>query len=164
MHEADFVASSNRSHVMRSVKCKNTKPEMIVRRNLHKHGFRFRLHDRTLPGSPDLVLRKYSAVIFVHGCFWHRHEGCKLASSPKTRVAFWQSKFEKNIKRDRETTQKLIQLDFRVAFVWECGLKKNFRDETLSNLIEWVPSSVSRFDSGIFLTRHDATVAQALNV
>lgn len=101
---------------------KNTKPEMLVRRALYRLGFRFRLHRRDLPGRPDIVLPKYRTAIFVHGCFWHRHPGCRRATTPKTRVTFWRQKFEANIKRDRKATEALEQAGWNVLVLWECEI------------------------------------------
>ena len=109
---------------MSAIKSKNTKPEIAVRKLLHSLGYRFRLHRKDLPGSPDIVLPKYKTVIFVHGCFWHRHENCKYASTPKTRSEFWESKFEGNIKRDKINQTNLIKLGWKIIIVWECDLKK----------------------------------------
>ena len=116
--------SEQRSRNMSAIKSKNTKPEIAVRKLLHSMGYRFRLHRKDLPGSPDIVLPKYKTVIFVHGCFWHRHENCKYASTPKTRSEFWESKFEGNIKRDKINQTNLIKLGWKIIIVWECDLKK----------------------------------------
>ena len=116
--------SEQRSRNMSAIKSKNTKPEISVRKLLHSLGYRFRLHRKDLPGSPDIVLPKYKTVIFVHGCFWHRHENCKYASNPKTRSEFWESKFEGNIKRDKINQTNLIKLGWKIIIVWECDLKK----------------------------------------
>ncbi len=109
---------------MSAIKSKNTKPEIVVRKILHSMGYRFRLHGKDLPGSPDIILPKYKTVIFVHGCFWHRHENCKYASTPKTRTKFWESKFGSNIKRDKINQKNLIKLGWKIIIVWECELKK----------------------------------------
>ncbi|WP_321857222.1 very short patch repair endonuclease [Paraburkholderia tropica] len=109
-----------RSDIMRSVGRRDTKPEMRVRRVAHRLGLRFRLYVRKLPGSPDLVFPKHRVVIFVHGCFWHRHPGCNRASSPKTRAQFWQDKFAANVERDRRTSAALAALGWRTAVIWEC--------------------------------------------
>ncbi|WP_306467342.1 very short patch repair endonuclease [Limimaricola sp. G21655-S1] len=106
---------------MSAVGQKNTGPEMRLRSALHKRGVRFRLHDRKLPGSPDLVLPKYRSVIFVHGCYWHRH-GCYRSTTPKSRKEFWAEKFEANVARDRRDADRLIDLGWRVLVVWECAL------------------------------------------
>lgn len=99
---------------------KNTKPELLVRGALHRLGFRFRLHKRDLPGRPDIVLPKYRTVIFVHGCFWHRHPGCRRTTTPATRKAFWLNKFEANIARDRKATETLERAGWNVLVLWEC--------------------------------------------
>ena len=105
---------------MAKVRGKNTKPEMAVRRAAHALGLRFRLHRRDLAGTPDLVFPKRKVALFVHGCFWHRHEGCSKASTPKTRVAFWQAKFDRNTARDGRTAEALQAAGWTVATVWEC--------------------------------------------
>lgn len=113
----------SRSEIMQSVRQKNTKPEVKVRQALHALGFRFRLHRRDLPGSPDIVLPKFRTVIFVHGCFWHRHPGCKYASTPKSRQEYWLPKFESNVRRDAIKEAQLKELGWRVLVVWECETK-----------------------------------------
>ena len=120
----DTVSSSVRSKIMASVKQKSTKPEVILRKSLHKLGLRYVLNDKRLPGSPDLVFPKYGAVVFINGCFWHRH-GCKFSTMPKTRKLFWEEKFKDNIKRDKRNIKKLRKLNWRVKVVWECQLKGN---------------------------------------
>ncbi len=126
---------------MAGIRGKDTKPELLVRRYLHRHGFRYRLHAKKLPGHPDIVLAKYQAAIFVHGCFWHRHPGCKYAYEPKTRQDFWQRKFDRNVERDQEVRQALIDAGWRVMVVWECGLKTNAaRDQGLETVAEWIKS------------------------
>lgn len=107
---------------MAGIRDKNTKPELLVRRVLHKAGYRFRLHDKKLPGKPDLVLRKYKTVIFVNGCFWHRH-GCKSFKWPQSRGGFWRNKIEKNVARDCKNYSALGDLGWKVIVVWECELK-----------------------------------------
>lgn len=106
--------------MMASIKAKHTKPEQLVRRYLHASGLRFRLHDRQLQGTPDLVLKKYHAVVFVNGCFWHRHPGCPGASTPATRPDFWATKFAKNVARDLAKSAFLVASGWRVFTVWEC--------------------------------------------
>jgi len=115
--------SEQRSRNMSAIKSKNTKPEIFVRKLLHSKGYRFRLHKKDLPGSPDIVLPKYKTVIFVHGCFWHRHQNCKYASNPKTRREFWEKKFKENIERDKKTQKKLKNLGWKTNIVWECEVK-----------------------------------------
>ena len=119
--------SEQRSRNMSAIKSKNTRPEIVVRKLLHSMGYRFRLHRKDLPGSPDIVLPKYKTAIFVHGCFWHRHENCKYASTPKTRSEFWESKFEGNIKRDKINQTNLIKLGWKIIIIWECQLKGDKR-------------------------------------
>ena len=108
---------------MAAIKSKNTKPEIVVRKMLYALGYRFRLHRKDLPGSPDIVLPKYKTVIFVHGCFWHRHENCKYASTPKTRKEFWTQKFKTNIERDIQIQEKIKNIDWRSVVIWECETK-----------------------------------------
>ena len=122
--EVIHEVSEQRSRNMSAIKSKNTKPEIIVRKLLHSKGYRFRLHKKDLPGSPDIVLPKYKTVIFVHGCFWHRHQNCKYASNPKTRREFWEKKFKENIERDKKTQEKLQNLGWKTKIVWECEIKK----------------------------------------
>ena len=116
----DIVDPRKRSEIMSRIRGRDTEPEMIVRRIAQRLGFRFRLHRRDLPGSPDLVFPRHRAVILVHGCFWHRHPGCKYAYSPKTRVRFWEEKFEGNVARDRRNEIALQELGWRVMVIWEC--------------------------------------------
>ncbi len=115
--------SEQRSRNMSAIKSKNTKPEIAVRKLLHSMGYRFRLHRKDLPGSPDIVLPKYKTVIFVHGCFWHRHENCKYASTPKTRQEFWEAKFRENINRDKLNQENLSSKGWKIIIVWECEIK-----------------------------------------
>ena len=121
--EVIHKVSEQRSRNMSAIKSKNTKPEIKVRKVLHSMGYRFRLHRKDLPGSPDIVLPKYKTVIFVHGCFWHRHQNCKYASNPKTRREFWKKKFKENIERDKKTQEKLKNLGWKTNIVWECEVK-----------------------------------------
>jgi len=122
-----------RSRIMRSVGRTSTKPEMIVRRSLHALGLRFRLHRKDLAGTPDIVLPKFRTVIFVHGCFWHRHEGCSKTSIPKTRVDFWTAKFLQNVARDRRNEDLLRAAGWRVIAIWECETRdRKELDHTLS--------------------------------
>lgn len=118
---------------------KNTGPEMKLRRSLHRIGLRYRLHHKGLPGSPDIVFPRFKAVVFVHGCFWHRH-GCKATTTPDTNRDFWSKKFDENVARDRRHNDALLDNGWRVAIVWECSLKgKNADSETVANLVrEWL--------------------------
>ncbi len=119
----DIVDKATRSRMMSSIRGKDTKPEMAVRRLLHAAGFRYRLHRKDLPGKPDLVLPKYNLVIFVHGCFWHRHPGCHYAYTPASNSDKWKAKLEGNRQRDQIQQQQLLDMGWRVLVIWECGLK-----------------------------------------
>jgi DNA mismatch endonuclease, patch repair protein len=119
----DTLTPAQRSVVMSRVKSKDSRPEMIVRRVVHAMGYRYRLHVKDLPGRPDLVFRPRKAIIFVHGCFWHRHANCPLTRTPKAREDFWLSKFAENRNRDRRVTQKLRRLGWRVLVIWECQVR-----------------------------------------
>ena len=116
----DGAVDRARSELMRRVRGKDTTPERAVRRVAHALGYRFRLHRRDLPGTPDLVFPRLRRAIFVHGCFWHRHEGCARTTTPKTRAAYWREKFEQNIRRDRRNLAALRRLGWSVLVVWEC--------------------------------------------
>ena len=118
----DFLTAPERSIRMSRIKSRDTKPEVVLRRSLHRLGLRFRLGGASLPGRPDIVLPKHRAVVFVHGCFWHRHEGCRVASTPKSNTEFWTEKFERNVKRDARVIEELNSLGWRVIIVWECEL------------------------------------------
>ena len=120
----DTISPGKRSWVMSRVASKNTSPEKRVRSMLHKKGFRFRIHSSKLPGKPDIVLPKYSLVIFVHGCFWHCHPGGPANRIPKSNVEFWTSKFKRNVLRDKENRKALRALGWRVEIIWECETKK----------------------------------------
>ena len=120
----DSLTPEERSKLMGKIRGKNTKPELLVRSMLHRAGYRFSLHRKDLPGKPDIVLRKYNTVVFVHGCFWHRHKNCKIASTPKSNVEFWQAKFDRNVANDKKHTRKLREMGWHVLTVWECELKK----------------------------------------
>lgn len=120
---ADRISVERRSWLMGRVTAKNTTPELAVRRQAHAMGLRFRLHRRDLPGCPDLVFPKYRTVVFVHGCFWHRHAGCSKATTPKTNVEYWGAKFERNLERDTWAIQALEKAGWRVLTVWECDAK-----------------------------------------
>lgn len=119
---ADIVDAPTRSAMMAGIRGKNTKPEMLVRRFLHRSGFRFQLHRKDLPGRPDIVLPRYRTVVEVRGCFWHRHENCRFAYTPKSNRAFWEAKLNGNRERDLRNLQKLRELGWRVIEVWECEL------------------------------------------
>ena len=130
----DHLSPEKRSWNMSRIRSGNTKPEMIVRSLLHRMGYRFRLHVKDLPGKPDIVLSKYKTVIFVHGCFWHRHKGCKYAYAPKSKVEFWQKKFKDNVKRFKKVEKEVRALDWQVIVFWECEIKNSL--EKIESLIE----------------------------
>jgi DNA mismatch endonuclease (patch repair protein) len=120
---------------MSQIKGKDTKPELLVRTFLHSKGFRYRLHDKNLPGKPDLVLKKYKTTVFINGCFWHGHEGCKYFVIPKTRTEWWTDKINKTKEKDAYNQEKLIQDGWNVIVIWECQLKSEKREETLKRLV-----------------------------
>jgi DNA mismatch endonuclease (patch repair protein) len=131
---ADVHSKEVRSYNMSQIKGKNTKPEMLVRKFLFANGFRYRLHDKTLPGKPDIILLKYKTVIFVNGCFWHGHKGCDLFVVPKTKTEWWLNKIKTTQKKDKQSEIELNVQGWRVIYVWECELKKDKVDETLNTL------------------------------
>ena len=127
---SDILSSSQRHHCMSRIRGKNTKPEILVRKGLHARGFRFRLHNKKLPGSPDIVLPKYGVAIMVNGCFWHGHKGCRYATKPKSNIEFWELKIKKNQHRDEVTNAHLEALGWHVITVWECELRGKSNVET----------------------------------
>jgi DNA mismatch endonuclease (patch repair protein) len=142
----DIVDSKTRSRMMAGIKGKNTRPELILRQFLHSQGFRYRLHEKKLLGRPDIVLRRFHLVIFVHGCFWHRHKGCKFATTPKQNRDKWLLKFRQNAERDQRQIALLQELGWNVLVIWECGLKlpssslawlPNYMKSELSAYLEW---------------------------
>lgn len=124
-----------RSYNMSQIRSKNTKPELVVRKFLFTHGFRYRIHVNYLPGKPDIVLPKFKTVIFIHGCFWHGHEGCKYFVIPKTRTEWWQNKIKNNQLKDGENSQRLTENGWRIITIFECSLKKDKRLQTLNSLL-----------------------------
>ena len=128
----DHLTPEKRSWNMSRIQSRNSKPELVVRSALHKAGYRFRLHRKDLPGKPDIVLPKYKTVIFVHGCYWHRHKGCKNTTTPKTNTEFWLNKFKENTKRDIRNQKALTELGWKVVIVWECEISNR---DFLNNLI-----------------------------
>ena len=133
----DTVDRKTRSKIMKSVPQKNTKPEMHLRKALHRMGFRYRLHVKRLPGSPDMVFPKYKTVIFVHGCFWHRH-GCKQTTTPTTREDFWKAKFKANVERDSKNVRELEAAGWRVMTVWECELRKAGENDLFKSIQDFL--------------------------
>lgn len=140
---ADVHDKATRSYNMSRIKSKDTKPEMLVRKFLFANGFRYRLYVKNLPGKPDIVLPKYKTVIFVHGCFWHGHKGCKYYSIPKTRTDWWMEKINKNIDNDEKTINALQEKGWHVIIMWGCELKQTKKDITLPKLITNLNNTVS---------------------
>ncbi|MBO8459283.1 MAG: very short patch repair endonuclease [Bacteroidetes bacterium] len=130
----DKLTKEQRHRCMSAIKEKNTTPELLVRKFLFSRGYRYRLNHPRLPGKPDIVLRKYCTVIFVNGCFWHGHEGCKYYVLPKSNTEFWSKKIERNKERDKEVQQELVKMGWHCITIWECWLKPNVRDKTLESL------------------------------
>lgn len=143
---ADHLTRKHRSWNMSRITSRHSKPEVIIRSLLHRAGYRFRINNKKLPGCPDIVLNKYNTVIFVHGCFWHRHEGCPKASTPGTNAEYWLDKFSKNISRDKKNKKKLESLGWNVLVVWECEVIKNpvsVIEKILSSDVMHEPSNYS---------------------
>lgn len=136
---ADIVDRATRSRMMAGIRGRDTKPEIVVRRYLHRNGFRFRLQGRRLPGRPDIVLPKHAAVVLVHGCFWHSHKGCKYAYKPKSNEAFWREKLADNAARDDSNGRRLVELGWRVFTVWECEIDRPDVMESLASRIREGP-------------------------
>lgn len=132
----DVHSKEVRSYNMSCIKGKNTKPEEIVRKYLFSQGFRYRKNDKRYPGTPDIVLPKYKTVIFVNGCFWHGHQGCRYFVVPKSNTEFWVNKIEKNKQRDNKKIEELRSLGWKVIVIWECQLKKDVINETMADLVK----------------------------
>lgn len=133
----DIVTSEQRSKNMSAIHSKNTKPEIYFRKLLFAKGYRYSLNSKNIPGHPDIYLKKYNTAIFINGCFWHRHEGCKYAYMPKSRVEFWEKKFETNQKRDEKVRVELEERRIKRLVVWECTIKKMLRDSEIEkNIME----------------------------
>lgn len=150
---ADVVGKSTRSRMMAGIGPNDTAPELALRKALHALGFRFRLHCKNLPGKPDLVLPKYKAAVFAHGCYWHRHCGCRYATTPSTRPEFWATKFAQNVARDTRVLEELVAMGWRVAVVWECALRKPVQvSGAAAELERWLRSEASKVEiSGKYL-------------
>lgn len=131
----DVVDKETRSRMMSGIRVRDTKPELVVRSYLHRRGLRFRLTPRALPGKPDIVFPKFRTVVFVHGCFWHRHPGCRFATTPASNEAFWKRKFEENLRRDERMTEELHKLGWRVLVIWECELDDETKLDSLYRTI-----------------------------
>lgn len=137
---ADVHSKEVRSYNMSRIKDKNTKPELLVRSFLHQNGFRYRLHVKNLPGKPDIVLKKHKTIVFVHGCFWHGHEGCKYFVIPKTRTQWWLDKINRNKAKDIESHETLIANNWNIITIWECELKNDKIGATFENLLNEIKS------------------------
>ncbi len=136
---ADRITPAERSKFMSQVRVSGTAPERVIRSSIFRAGFRYRLNDKGLPGAPDIVLKRHRVAIFVHGCFWHRHQECRLSTVPKSNVAFWTEKLEKNAKRDQAAAEKLATMGWRVLVVWECATRglKNL-DGIGARVVSWL--------------------------
>lgn len=147
----DIKSKEARSRNMSAIHSKDTKPEIYLRKLLFAEGYRYRIAEKTIPGHPDIFLRKYNTAIFVHGCFWHRHKDCKYAYIPKSRIEFWQKKFNDNIRRDAIVSDTLQNCGIKNLIIWECNYKKmaksqEFREKTLNNIIEFLSSDRLRME------------------
>ncbi|HEY8782276.1 MAG TPA: DNA mismatch endonuclease Vsr [Mucilaginibacter sp.] len=132
---ADVLSKESRSFNMSRIRSKDTKPELFVRRFLHKNGFRYKLHVKELPGKPDIVMPKYKTIIFIHGCFWHGHGGCKYFTIPKTNTDYWTNKIQTNINNYEQAKEQLFKAGWKIITIWECDLKNNIAAQTLHNLV-----------------------------
>lgn len=145
----DTFDSATRSRIMARVPSRNTRPEVTLRRGLHARGLRYKLHDSALPGRPDLVFPRYRAVCFVHGCFWHRHDGCPRATMPATNRTYWVQKFAANVRRDRSQRVALLKTGWRVGIIWECALQpKGSLDATVAGVEQWLKGQCREFIAG----------------
>ena len=143
---ADIVDRKTRSRMMSAIRARNTKPEVLVRKALFAAGYRFRLHRKDLPGTPDIVMSGLRVVIFVHGCFWHAHHGCRFSKTPETRREFWTQKLSRNAQRDLENREALLNAGWRVLVVWECATRRQAgqQAEISTRLIEWIQDETNR--------------------
>ncbi|EJB8463369.1 DNA mismatch endonuclease Vsr [Acinetobacter baumannii] len=139
----DIVDSATRSRMMSNIKGRNTKPELLIRSFLHAQGFRFRIHRKDLPGKPDIVLPKYKAIIFIHGCFWHGHQNCRLFKLPGSRTEFWEAKISKNQDNDLKTKELLLNSGWRICTIWECAVRRSKKDPValMNILTKWLSGS-----------------------
>lgn len=145
----DVVSPEKRSQMMSGIRGKNTKPELTLRRHLHHARLRFRLHDSDVPGRPDIVFKSRRAAVFVHGCFWHRHEGCYWCTTPASNPDFWTAKFKRNVARDIEVRDALNACGWRVATVWECGLRPAWLALTVEEVTCWIAKGTENFESAL---------------
>lgn len=143
---ADVVDKATRSRMMSGIQSKHTRPEIQLRKALHARGYRFRLHDKRLPGAPDIVLARWKVAILVQGCFWHRHPGCRYATRPATRAEFWETKLNANVERDNRNQRTLIELGWRVAVVWECMIRSSGAEEAARQIASWIEGPETQLD------------------
>jgi DNA mismatch endonuclease, patch repair protein len=148
----DRISEAKRSWNMSRIRSTNTKPEIRVRSVLHKFGFRFRINVKNIIGHPDIVLPKYKSVIFVHGCYWHRHPGCKFAYSPKSKIEFWEKKFRDNVQRDEVVLKQLLDSDWLVLRIWECEVEKT---DELTNILVKFLKPISKSNQHIYKESKD---------
>ncbi len=146
---ADIVNPITRSRIMASIRSANTKPEMVLRRLLHASGLRYRLHVKNLPGKPDIVFPGKKVVVFVHGCFWHRHPGCHWCTTPVSNSEFWNAKFSENVKRDQRCVSNLLDIGWRVATIWECALRDEEAIQSVALFQEWLVTDNDRFQTNL---------------
>ena len=147
----DIKSKEARSKNMSAIRSKDTKPEIYLRKLLFAEGYRYRISEKTIPGHPDMFLRRYNTAIFVHGCFWHRHPGCKYAYTPKSRVEFWQKKFEDNVRRDAVVKAGLQENKIKCLVVWECTIKQmmksqQFKDQTMTDICSFIASDCMKME------------------
>lgn len=133
----DIVDPATRSRMMSGIRGRDTKPEMLLRQGLFRHGFRYRLNAKELPGKPDILFPKWNAAVFVHGCFWHRHKDCRYSTTPATRPDFWNEKFRRNVERDRKNIRDLQSIGWRTGVVWECVMRSN-PDHAVQAIADWL--------------------------
>ncbi|MGM9735716.1 MAG: very short patch repair endonuclease [Candidatus Cryptobacteroides sp.] len=156
-----MTAEEKRHYNMSRIRGKDTKPEMIVRRHLHRSGYRYRVNLRRLPGTPDIVLAKYRTVIFVNGCFWHGHKGCQQYTVPHTNTEFWVEKVRRNKERDELAIQRLESLSWSVITVWECELKPKISDETMARMESGLRANKAKWEAYCRRRREDREFAKA---
>ena len=145
----DIKSPEERSKNMAAIRSKNTKPEIYLRKLLFAKGYRYGVNSKSVPGHPDIYLKKYNTAIFVHGCFWHRHEGCKYAYMPKSKVEFWQKKFDTNVKRDELVRKELTRKKVKVVIIWECTIKRMKKDKKMEEEI------ISSIEKMLFSSEHE---------
>ena len=148
----DIKSPEERSKNMAAIRSKNTKPEIYLRKLLFAKGYRYGVNSKSVPGHPDIYLKKYNTAIFVHGCFWHRHEGCKYAYMPKSKVEFWQKKFDTNVKRDELVRKELTRKKVKVVIIWECTIKKMKKDKKMEEEI------ISSIEKMLFSSEHELEI------